>query len=112
MKKFLIAAALLCAGTFAPQTELFGSSVQNVQLNLKGGPDVGVMEGWVFCSVPTGVIEHIEVFNASRVLVASSSPFTEEASVDISSFPNGVYYVRLTTSKWGTVTVPVLNLNK
>lgn len=106
MKKFILAAALICAGTFAPQTEAFGSTAQNHQTTLKG-PDVGVMEGWVFCSVPTGVINQVDVFNSAKQIVASSVCFDEECNVDISLLPKGHYSVVVQTSKWGTFLVPI-----
>lgn len=107
MKKFILAAALICAGTFAPQTEVFGSTAQNHQIALKGGPDVGVMEGWVFCSVPTGVINQVDVFNTAKQIVASSACFDEECNVDVSFLPKGHYFVRVQTSKWGSLLVPI-----
>lgn len=107
MKKFLLAAALLCAGTFAPQTEVFGNSTQNL-VTIKGGPDISVMEGWVFCSVPSGVIEQIDIFNAQRTLVASSACFDDECSVNVSFLPSGLYYVKIQTSKYGTYTAPIV----
>lgn len=107
MKKLILVAALICAGTFAPQTVAFGSTTQNNQITLKGGPDVGVMEGWVFCSVPTGVINQVDVFNSSKQIVASSVCFDEECNVDISLLPKGHYSVVVQTSKWGTFLVPI-----
>lgn len=106
MKKFLLAAALLCAGTFAPQTEVFGSTTQNL-VTLKGGPDVGVMEGWVFCSVSSGIIEQIDIYNAQKTLVASSACFDDECSVNVSFLPSGLYYVKVQTSKFGTYFAPI-----
>lgn len=111
MKKMLLAAALLITGTFAPQTEMFGHSVQNSQTSLAGGPDTWVMEGWIFIAYGGGIldnlIESIEVKDQiTGKLVAASYCGSERCAVDLNPLRIGLYVVTVETT-FGSFKVPV-----